>query len=266
MSDDLPNEHGAPPAAAGCAQCKKAEPLPFSFAFAYQPIVELSTRSIYAHEALVRGPNGESAWSVLSQVNDDNRYAFDQACRVAAIKGAAELNMQGYLSINFLPNAVYRPEACIRSTFDAAKQYNFPTERIIFEVTEGEQIRDRPHLVNIFREYRRFGFQTAIDDFGAGYAGLNLLAEYQPHIVKIDMDLVRGIDNSAAKQAIVRGIVAICRDLDIKVLAEGIETVAERDCLRGAGIDLMQGYLFCRPALQAVGVIDPASWDSGAAP
>ena len=86
-------------------------------------------------------------------------------------------------------------------------------------------------------------------------------AEYQPHIVKIDMELVRGIDNSAAKQAIVRGIVAICRDLDIKVLAEGIETVAERDCLRGAGIDLMQGYLFCRPALQAVGVIDPASWD-----
>ena len=266
MSDDHPNEHGKPPAPAGCAQCKKAEPLPFDFIFAYQPIVELSTRSIYAHEALVRGPNGESAWSVLSQVNDDNRYAFDQACRVAAIKGAAELGMQGYLSINFLPNAVYRPEACIRSTFDAARQYNFPTERIIFEVTEGEQIQDRPHLVNIFREYRRFGFQTAIDDFGAGYAGLNLLAEYQPHIVKIDMDLVRGIDNNAAKQAIVRGVVAICRDLDIKVLAEGIETVAERDCLRGAGIDLMQGYLFCRPALQAVGVIDPASWDSGAAP
>jgi EAL domain-containing protein (putative c-di-GMP-specific phosphodiesterase class I) len=156
---------------------------------------------------------------------------------------------------------VYRPEACIRSTFDAAKRYGFPTERIIFEVTEGEQIQDRPHLVNIFKEYRRFGFQTAIDDFGAGYAGLNLLAEYQPHIVKIDMELVRSIDTSVAKQAIVRGIVAICRDLDITVLAEGIETAAERDCLRGAGIDLMQGYLFSKPALQAIGVIDPASWN-----
>ncbi|KQQ40349.1 diguanylate phosphodiesterase [Duganella sp. Leaf126] len=244
----------------GCLQCRQAEPLGFEFAFAYQPIVELSTRQIYAHEALVRGPNGESAWSVLSKVNEDNRYAFDQACRVAAIEGAARLDLQGYLSINFLPNAVYMPEACIQRTLQAAEESGFPTERIIFEVTEGEQVQDRPHLVNIFREYRRFGFQTAIDDFGAGYAGLNLLAEYQPHIIKIDMDLVRGIDTSSAKQAIVRGIVAICRDLNVKVLAEGIETAAERDTLRGAGIDLMQGYLFCKPALRAAGVIDPAAW------
>jgi EAL domain-containing protein (putative c-di-GMP-specific phosphodiesterase class I) len=259
MSSNREPDHELTPA--GCVQCRTAEPLDFQFVFAYQPIVELGAQKIYAHEALVRGPNGESAYSVLSQVNDNNRYAFDQACRVAAIKGAAALNLQGYLSINFLPNAVYRPEACIRSTFDAAKLYGFPTERIIFEVTEGEQIQDRPHLVNIFKEYRRFGFQTAIDDFGAGYAGLNLLAEYQPHIVKIDMELVRGIDSSIAKQAIVRGIVAICRDLDITVLAEGIETASERDCLRGAGIDLMQGYLFSKPALQAIGVIDPASWN-----
>lgn len=102
--------------------------------------------------------------------------------------------MKELLSINFLPNAVYRPEVCIRSTFEAARVHGFPTEKIIFEVTEGEQVQDRAHLVNIFREYRRFGFQTAIDDFGAGYAGLNLLAEYQPDLIKIDMDLVRGID------------------------------------------------------------------------
>ncbi|MET0266602.1 MAG: EAL domain-containing protein [Duganella sp.] len=245
---------------AACAACRNAEALDFEFVFAYQPLVRLSTRDIFGHEALVRGPNGESAYSVLSQVNDENRYAFDQACRVGAIRGAAQLGLPGFLSINFLPNAVYRPEACIQSTFNAADEYGFPTERIIFEVTEGEQILDRAHLVNIFREYRRFGFQTAIDDFGAGYAGLNLLAEYQPHIVKIDMDLVRGIDSSSARQAIVRGIVAICRDLGIEVLAEGIETAAERDTLRGAGIDLMQGYLFSKPALQAAGVVDPAAW------
>ena len=260
MSSHSASDNGELPAPAGCVQCRKVEALNFQFVFAYQPIVALQSQTIYAHEALVRGPAGESAWSVLSQVNDSNRYAFDQACRVAAIKGAAELNLQGYLSINFLPNAVYRPEACIRSTFDAARLYGFPTERIIFEVTEGEQVQDRPHLVNIFREYRRFGFLTAIDDFGAGYAGLNLLAEYQPDIIKIDMDLIRDIDSSSTKQAIVRGIVAICRDLNVKVLAEGIETLAERDCLRDAGIDLMQGYLFCKPALQAVGEIDPASW------
>ncbi|MBC7625162.1 MAG: EAL domain-containing protein [Aeromicrobium sp.] len=243
-----------------CVQCRSADPLGFYFTFAYQPIIELSTRSIYGHEALIRGPNGESAFSVLSQVNDENRYQFDQACRVGAIKGAAQLGIKEFLSINFLPNAVYRPEACIQATFAAARKYNFPIRRIIFEVTEGEEVRDRPHLVNIFHEYRKFGFQTAIDDFGAGYAGLTLLSDYQPDIIKIDMELVRGIELSAAKRAIVKGIVSICDDLRIQVLAEGIETTAERDCLREMGIDLMQGYLFCRPALMAIGVINPDSW------
>ena len=199
---------------------------------------------------MVRGPNGESAYTVLSQVTDDNCYSFDQACRVEAIRGAAGLGMKELLSINFLPNAVYQPAACIRTTFEAARLYQFPIEQIIFEVTEGERIVDRPHLVNIFRAYRRFGFRTAIDDFGAGYAGLNLLAEYQPDIVKIDMDLVRGIDTSQPKQAIVKGIVSICAALKVRVLAEGIETTAERDFLSSTGIDLMQGYLFCKPAFQ----------------
>jgi EAL domain-containing protein (putative c-di-GMP-specific phosphodiesterase class I) len=242
MNSNHPMQSEAPPL--HCQKCKDDRELGFDIVFAYQPIVDLRNRSIFAHEALVRGPNGESAFSVLSQVTDENRYSFDQACRVQAIRGAAELGMQELLSINFLPNAVYQPAACIRSTFAAAQRYQFPIERIIFEVTEGERVQDRPHLVNIFREYRRFGFRTAIDDFGAGDAGLNLLAEYQPDIVKIDMDLVRGIDTSKPKQAIVKGIVAICAELHVRVLAEGIETMAERDFLRDAGIDLMQGYLF----------------------
>lgn len=243
-----------------CGSCKDGGGLDFDFEYAYQPIVDLSLRDIVAHEALVRGPNGESAFSVLSQVNDANRYSFDQACRVKAIRGAAELGMMELLSINFLPNAVYRPEACIRSTFAAAKEHRFPIEQIIFEVTESEQVMDRPHLVNIFREYRRYGFHTAIDDFGAGYAGLNLLSEFQPDIIKIDMELVRGIDQSAPKQAIVSGIVSICTALDIKVLAEGIETAAERDCLKAMGITLMQGYLFCKPAFRALGSVPDQAW------
>lgn len=122
-------------------------------------------------------------------------------------------------------------------------------------------MQDRAHLVNIFREYSRFGFRTAIDDFGAGYAGLNLLAEYQPDIIKIDMDQVRDIDTCTPKQAIVHGIVAISAALNVRVLAEGIETRAERDFLYDAGIDLMQGYWFCKPAFRAQGVIEPSAWD-----
>lgn len=254
------SEVNSPPKPVGCVQCKNEHDLGFDFVYAYQPIVELSTRTTYAHEALVRGPNGESAYSVLSQVNDSNRYAFDQACRTEAIRGAAALSMKELLSINFLPNAVYQPAACIRSTFLAANRYGFPINQIIFEVTEGEYVQDRPHLINIFQEYRRFGFRTAIDDFGAGYAGLNLLSDFQPDILKIDMELVRNVDSSKPKQAIIKGIVAICADLNVRVLAEGIETIAERDFLKEAGIDLMQGYLFCKPALQAIGVIDPSAW------
>jgi len=229
--------------------------------FAYQPIVDVTNRSIYAFEALVRGPQGQSAASVLAQVNDQNRYRFDQACRMKAVEGAARLGMTQLLSINFLPNAVYRPEVCIRSTFEAARTHGFPIENIIFEVTEGEHVRDRPHLVNIFKEYSRFGFQTAIDDFGAGYAGLNLLAEYQPDIVKIDMDLVRNVDQDKPRQAIVAGITRICRELDIRVLAEGIETRPERDFLASVGITLMQGYWFAKPAFKALPEIAPSAWE-----
>ena len=262
MSESLPSSTGISGALElpGCSRCRDLAALDFEFAFAYQPIVEFSTRSIFAHEALVRGINGESAASVLARVNDDNRYRFDQGCRVGAVKGAAELGIRELLSINFLPNAVYEPAACIRSTFEAAVKYGFPKERIIFEVVEGEKVTDRPHLINIFEEYRRFGFTTAIDDFGAGYAGLNLLAEFQPDIIKIDMDLVRDIDTSRPKQAIVEGIVHICRQLKIRVLAEGIETRAERDCLLERGVELFQGYLFCKPAFRAIGKIDPAAW------
>lgn len=253
----FPENSDAPP---GCNRCRDSAPLGFDFTFAYQPIIDFHSRRIFAHEALVRGLKGESAATVLARVNDDNRYRFDQACRVKAIEGAAKLGMQEFLSINFLPNAVYEPGACIRSTFEAAQRCNFPKERIILEVVEGENISDRPHLLNIFEEYRRFGFLTAIDDFGAGYAGLNLLAEFQPDIVKIDMDLVRNINDSKPKQAIVEGIIYMCRQMGIKVLAEGIETIPERDFLVASGVNYFQGYLFCKPAFEAIGHVDGAAF------
>jgi EAL domain-containing protein (putative c-di-GMP-specific phosphodiesterase class I) len=221
-------------------------------AFAFQPIVDTSIGAAYAHEALVRGRNGESAASVLSQVSDDNRYHFDQRCRTVAIEQAASLGMDGFLSINFMPNAVYQPEACIRRTLEAADTFGFARERIIFETVEGENIVSRPHLVNIFRAYRSFGFQTAIDDFGAGYSGLTLLADFQPDLVKLDMELVRGIDTDAVRQSIARGVLSMCRDLGIRVIAEGVETRGERDFFAANGVTLMQGYLFAKPAFRAI--------------
>ncbi len=236
----------------GCEECTNGEGLDFDFTMAFQPIINSSTREIYAHEALVRGLNNEGAGAVFAHVNDENRYRFDQACRTKAIKLAAELGMQSLLSINFMPNAVYRPELCIRATLAAAEKYHFPIEQIIFEITESEKVDDLAHLRNIVDHYRQRGFKTAIDDFGAGYAGLNLLAEIQTDIMKLDMALLRDIDKRRSSQIIVRGITQVCSELNMTVVAEGIETYEEFSVLRDMGIELFQGYYFARPAFEAL--------------
>lgn len=108
---------------------------------AFQPIVNTSSRTVFAQEALVRGLNNESAGRIFESVNEDNRYRFDQSCRVKAIQLAAHLGVPSLLSINFMPNAVYRPELCIRTTLEAAEVFGFPVNRIIFEITEGEKCK-----------------------------------------------------------------------------------------------------------------------------
>ena len=248
------------PPSIACIDCVSEASLGFQFSYAYQPIVDIVDCGIYAHEALVRGPHGEPALTVLSRINEDNRYRFDQACRAKAIKTAAELSMSTRLSINFMPNAIYRPEVCIRATLAAATAHNFPIDRIIFETVEGERIADAKWFAEVLREYKRIGFLTAIDDFGAGFAGLNLLADFQPDLVKLDMDLIRGIDVLPARQAIVRHVTRMCTDLGIQVIAEGVETIGEYGALRDLGIRLIQGYLFGMPLFEAIAQADAIRW------
>jgi len=239
-----------------CAACQDGAALEFDFSMAFQPIVDMRDRSLFAYEALVRGTDGSGAASILGRVNDQNRYAFDQACRVKAVELASRLQMPCLLSINFLPNAVYNAATCIRATLEAARRFNFPTERIIFELTEGEELQDKDHLKDIIQEYHKHNFRTAIDDFGAGYAGLNLLAEFQPDIIKLDMALVRDIDTHKVRQAIVQGILGVCRALNIEVIAEGIESIGELRHLHGLGINLFQGYLFARPEFEQLPMVN----------
>ncbi len=244
-----------------CASCQDDDLLDFEVRMAFQPILDCANREVYAYEALVRGANGESAGEVIARVRPEQMYRFDQTCRVQAISTAARLGMQTRLSINFNPNAVYEPATCIRLTLAAARMTGFETGKLIFEVTETERVRDSTHLVKIFSDYQKRGFMTAIDDFGAGYAGLSLLAGFQPDLVKVDMALVRGIDQSAARRTIVAGLVDICRGLGCRVLAEGVETQEEYRVLRRLGIQLFQGYLFARPQLEALPDVEPALWE-----
>jgi len=238
-----------------CAGCRDGAALGFDFSMALQPIVDVQTGVPFAFEALVRGPHREPAGEILGRVTAENRYAFDQSCRVKAIEVAARagiLETGARLSINFLPNAVYSPKACIQLTLKTAAATAFPTERLVFEFTENERMADPDHVADIVRTYQAMGFGTALDDFGAGHAGLNLLARFQPDIIKLDMELVRGVEASLPRRVIVDGIARMCRELGITLIAEGIETEAEYRALRALGIRYIQGYLIARPAFEAL--------------
>lgn len=233
-----------------CAGCRDGEGFQTPFSMAFQPIVDVSSGDVFAYEALVRGVQGEGAAAILSLVTDQNRYGFDQQCRVKAIElAAAHAPAGARLSINFMPNAVYEPRACIRLTLATAKRVGFPLENIIFEFTESEKI-DTAHLLNILKTYKDIGFKTAIDDFGAGHAGLNLLATFQPDIVKLDMDLIRGIDSDRAKRIVVSHTLAMLAEFGVTAICEGVETAEEMAVLRDLGVDLIQGCLLARPAFE----------------
>jgi EAL domain-containing protein (putative c-di-GMP-specific phosphodiesterase class I) len=223
---------------------------------AFQPIVDISARRIFAYEALVRGSEGQGAGYILSQVDTANRYAFDQQCRVKAIELAAKLYPADddiKLSINFMPNAVYEPRACIRLTLATAERLGFPLRRIIFEFTENERL-DTAHVLNILSTYKQIGFSTAIDDFGAGHAGLGLLTKFQPDIVKLDMDLIRDIDTDPVKRTVAKHTLRMLEELAITPLCEGVETAGEAAVLRDLGVNLIQGYFFSAPAFEALPV------------
>jgi EAL domain-containing protein (putative c-di-GMP-specific phosphodiesterase class I) len=238
-----------------CNACRHGLNWPFPFSMAFQPIVDTEARQVFAYEALVRGVNGESAHSILSQVTAENRYAFDQNCRVAAITLAAKLGLaatEAKLSINFMPGAVYSPAACIQLTLKTAKLVGFPLDRLIFEITEGEEIVDRKHLRSIIEEYRRQGFGVAVDDFGAGYSGMNLLADLPMNIIKLDMDLTRNLQERPAAIAVVRAMVGLAKVLGCRLIAEGVETREEYRRLRECGVELMQGYLLAKPLFEGL--------------
>jgi EAL domain-containing protein (putative c-di-GMP-specific phosphodiesterase class I) len=222
---------------------------------AFQPIVDVETGKAFAYEALVRGPQGQPADTIIDTVTPDNLYAFDQQCRVAAIEGAVAagiLDTDAKLSINFLPNAVYSPLACIQLTLKTAAATGFPTDRLIFEFTENEEVADTGHVKAIVECYNAMGFGTAIDDFGAGHAGLSLLANLETDYLKLDMALIRDIEARPRSRMIVEGIVELANKLGVTTIVEGIETDAEWRTLHAMGLRYFQGFLFARPAFRSL--------------
>src|SRR5262245_26133230 len=214
---------------------------------AYQPIVSWSQQRVFAYEALVRNeeatlrspPDLFAAAERLGRLQELGRTIRD---RVA--QGADELPPPGLLFVN-----VHAMELDDDSLFAPEAPLSRCAGRVVLEITERapiERIRDVGGRVAQLRE---LGFRIAVDDLGAGYAGLASFAHLEPEVVKVDMSLIRGLDRSPMKQKLLRSIVALCQGLASRMIAEGIESEAERDTLVRLGGDLCQGYLFARPSL-----------------
>jgi blue light- and temperature-responsive anti-repressor len=222
------------------------------YSYAFQPIVDVVDRSVFSYEALVRGADGASAARVFERVLHRDLHEFDQNSRVAAIELASRLRLPCKLNLNFLPRSLYTSQTAVGSALEAAERCGITPDRLVLEVTEGEVIDDHAAFAQALNEFRRSGLLLAIDDFGAGYAGLTMLADFQPDLLKLDMTLVRGIEGRGPRQAIVRAIMQACVDLGIDVIAEGVETVEEYRWFADAGVTLFQGYLFGRPQFEAL--------------
>jgi EAL domain-containing protein (putative c-di-GMP-specific phosphodiesterase class I) len=144
--------------------------------------------------------------------------------------------------VNLHPMDLLDPELC--ATYGALTPF---ASRIVLEITERAALDEISGVADKVASLRQLGFRIALDDLGAGYAGLSSFALLEPEIVKVDMFLVRGIHRSATKQRIFHSFATLCRDLATTIVAEGVEVTEERDCLTELGGDLYQGYLFCRP-------------------
>jgi EAL domain-containing protein (putative c-di-GMP-specific phosphodiesterase class I) len=232
----------------------EATPFPLPFSMAFQPIVAPETRTVFAYEALVRGTEGQGAGQVLAQLSASNRHDFDDGVRRVALELAGRLGLArtgAGISINILPSAVFDPEACAFAAAEAAQAAALDPSQVVLEFTETDRA-DPAHLQRVIAAARAAGLKTAIDDFGAGWSGLSLLARFQPDIVKLDMALTRGIEGCRVRRAIVRGVVGMAEELGLVLVAEGVETIAEARAAQALGVGLMQGYLFARPAFEAL--------------
>lgn len=244
------------PASAGSATL----PLPGEFSFAFQPIVDATSGVVVSYEALIRGANREPAAHVLQRVPPGERHGFDEGARCVAVELAARLGLLCDLNLNFLPLSVESSQTSIVSTLETAQRCGIAASRIVLEILESEIIHDHDGFVGAVNAHRALGLRTAIDDFGAGYAGLTLLAELLPDVIKLDMGLVRDVHHNGPRQAVIRGVLRTCLDLGVDVIAEGVEKVDEYAWLRAEGISLFQGWLFGEPMFERLpGAVVPGS-------
>ena len=225
------------------------------FVIAYQPIVDVANRTIVAYEALTRGANGACYPQLVAHLNAAALRAFHRRTAETAIRRAVELGLKelhASLCINLQPD-LHVDALDADFILEAARRHGLTPSDVLLEFTEDHRL-DIPEYKQLLERNKHAGFATGMDDFGAGYSGLSALVECRPEVLKLDRALVRGIDTSYTRQKIVAAFADCCKALDMRLIAEGIETEEECKMLLDLGISHMQGYLFSHPMLDALPV------------
>lgn len=224
--------------------------------FALQPIVEPTEGKISSLEALIRGNDGGSPERFFNAIDQDKVYEVDLLTKTYAFALAEKIGIGDHkIAINLLPMSLVNVPGAVDYLMDQILAHGLQPEQVVIEVTENEMISGFNQFNSAIKQLRAAGIGLAIDDFGSGYAGLSLLTRFQPDKLKIDREIVSDIHLSGPKQAIVKSIVSCCTDLEIALVAEGIEKMEEWCWLESAGIKRFQGFLFSRPKLNGVGDI-----------
>jgi EAL domain-containing protein (putative c-di-GMP-specific phosphodiesterase class I)/CheY-like chemotaxis protein len=212
---------------------------------AMQPVLSWRTRTVFAYEALLRTdePTLRNPLDFVDAAERLDRTAeLGRRVRKQIADQLINLPPEVKVFVNLHPSDLIDEELC--SPDGALTPF---AHGVVLEVTERAALEQVHGLAASILRLRALGFQIALDDLGAGYAGLSSFALLEPEIVKVDMSLVRGIHQSPIKQKLFRSFATLCRDLNTEIIAEGVEVAEERDCLNGLGGDLYQGYLFARP-------------------
>lgn len=217
----------------------------------FQPIVQLNEQRILGYEALIRGPSDSPLHSPAMLFDAAARCGqldeLDYLCREACLCRFGKQSLRGKIFINVNPDSLLGSLHVWNKTHALLEQAGLAPDRIVIELTEQQPFQDYNVLREAIIDYQQKGFQIAIDDLGAGYAGLRVWSELRPDYVKIDRHFIEAIHEDAVKQEFVHSILDIARGLNCRVIAEGIETHAEYQTVRRLGITLGQGYFFARP-------------------
>lgn len=216
----------------------------------YEPIVLLETRTVIGFEGLTRGPVGsglERPPTLFSVARRSNlEYELDSLCRRLALRNAAGIDRGLKLFLNILPASIHDPDFSDERVAEALQDIGLAPKDLVLEISEQQAISNFPIFREAIDHFSQLGFGIALDDVGAGHSSLATALELSPDFLKIDMSLVRGIDDNPHKQELLRGLQGLAEKMRAVLIAEGIETEAELETIRGLGVELGQGYVLGR--------------------